>query len=341
MSKLISHDVIKFTNSSNYQTSKQTAIAKNVNAGKRAVTADQHLSIFGSTQESPLADPGRRPAITNSVRQDQFNLEAWNADRRDFDKAKDEDNAFKNYIIEMSPVEAIANMSHTVTGLMHLSAKDMLKILDERYGKVTVDTLKSLKKNLPKSCNTSPADLIVAINAFNHLWSTQKMVNAEVPDQTKIELFQEILQPDLDLDIKLWLIKFPDVVNQQWLSFTTMTIAAAETINATRGNNANAAITLPSTPASDEPITKEFLANAIATAIANIHSTKHVRGTNQQQTAAIDPSTLQYCWSHGPNHSHDSNTCKKKHIKHESTATYRNKKGGKSTIWVQGDRLGP
>jgi hypothetical protein len=107
-------------------------------------------------------------------------------------------------------------------------------------------------------------------------------------------------------------------------------IAAAEIVslnNKTKSSNtANAAVVELSIP--------ELVANAVATALA-----AHKPATKKLNRKK--PHQMSYCWSHGPNGSHNSSQCTSAHAKHIADATFANKKGGKTTVWEKGHTTGP
>jgi hypothetical protein len=170
-----------------------------------------------------------------------------------------------------------------------------------------------------------------------------------------------VLPPVFQFKIALFNEKFKAVADRKFEEFSKDMIEAAATITAGGANvlfSANSA-----THSSNDAINRELIANTVANAVAaafqsaeatrNNGRSRGRSGTPGQSTPNQSPrnrnraqlnsstSTMHYCWSHGPNPTHDSMTCLYKHAHHDNTATFANKKGGKTTLWERGQPLGP
>ena len=66
--------------------------------------------------------------------------------------------------------------------------------------------------------------------------------------------------------------------------------------------------------------------------------------TNPTAPAATKKPKLKYCWSHGPNTSHspvDGEPCMNPAPGHQEKAKFKERLGGKNTLWVKGQKTGP
>jgi hypothetical protein len=157
----------------------------------------------------------------------------------------------------------------------------------------------------------------------------------EPPDHEQIYELKGILPLSFDLSVSLWEHKHKDVKSRNFDKFAAAMLLAAGTLAATSHSANSAAVTTVTT--APTAVSQEFLANAIATAITATKASFNADKAHAKKNKF-------YCWSHGINKTHDPSkgqACLTPHANHDPTATFKNKKGGKTTVWERGQNLGP
>jgi hypothetical protein len=314
-------------------------MARHMAASKRAMPSAMHLALFFKVKPDAITDPGPRPSTVGETDKETKKLLAqftvWKFDYDEFTRIMKEDEDFKADMLSICPTEATDALADPNGGTTHLTAAKVLQTFDEKYGKITADTLESCRRNLPQSCSGSVDAVQTAINKFTHYFDLSRAAtDQEPPDHEKISKLEAILPSTFDLQIALQHSKYPDIKDRTFKQFAAAMLLAAATLDA-RDHTVNSVATTQA-PNAPIPVSQEYVANAITTAIA--------AAANKPGFKANKTKNTYYCWSHGINKTHDPSkgtACLTPHANHDPTATFRNKKGGKTTVWERGQALGP
>lgn len=334
---------LHFTGPIDYKKAITQCYGRHREATKRAIPEDLHIKMFHEEKSPIIVNPGPRPSTVGAdeeetkLRLAQF--PPWKFDHELFIKATEEDNMFKDDLTSICPPEALDALADPNGGIMHLSAADVLKNFNAIYGVITADTLEECRKALPTSCDGTVLSVQNVVNKFTHYHDTSLTATGqEPPDHEKISALKALLPTsEYALPIALFDNKYKNVKNRKFKKFAAAMLLAAGTLAAT-GHRANSATAIATVDAAPTTITREFLANAIATAITAANKSRFKATSNKSNTSKKNTF---YCWSHGINKSHAGPDCMTPHDNHQPTATLKNQKGGKTTVWERGQDVGP
>jgi hypothetical protein len=331
----------KFINPSDFHKVMNKLMNEHENAAKRAVTPNQHIAIWGFAQAAAIPALGIAPAPINdddvvaTARTKEHDLKIYHKLEDKIEKAKLEDSNFKKGMTEISPAEAIDAIAHPQHGLLRVTPAAMYAALNEQFGTLEATTLETLEADIPIVCGTTVTCAKKVINQLRHLFTTATTGGQPCPQMIKVRMLLRIISPNPEFGIYVILYNnaYKTMETRLFETLATDMLAAAEIISLTKpSSTANAAIV--------EPTLTELVANAVTTAFA-AHKTAPKTLNRKRGNPRKQPHLMPYCWSHGPNTSHDSSQCTSAHSKHIATATFANKQGGKATVWERGQPTGP
>ena len=339
--------VAHFTNSTDYNAWLLEMLDTFLAAGKRAVSAADHARLYGIPKAPRLNHPGQRPALvadndTAAARNVKVcALTVYAQDLALYEIQESEDIALKTAIKNGSPKEAIAAMSNGVTGTLRLTPETMLASLKITYGTVSATTFDSLGRNLPKSCGTSPAEVTDTANKLRQYFDVAQAIGQPISEAEKVSTFMKILPREFDFNIKLFKSTYKVLALRLFETLVLEMISVAEDISTMQSANA-VVVQHPGPPNNWNEYIQAAIAAATAAGLQNPNT------ANIAATAPVAPE-FTYCWSHGkckkpsrPNvPEHTSLTCTKRHPNHVAAATMTNQMGGKKTVWVRFQPLGP
>lgn len=316
---------------------------------RRSLTEAQCQAMFLKHQLALLVDPGTRPrgvligdtAILRRFKESELKL--WLIDKEAYDKQVDGMKAYKKRLLNGCPVEALDGLTHGVTGTNHLDPTAINVALYAKYGTISSDTLRDAKKLLPTVLHgASTKDLQGAVNSLNKYFHLKEAALQPSSNDDKIVALMNLLPSVYDIHIVLYDKDHSALVDRTFETFSTAMLLASKQIRTDPSANS------VSTTATEFKSWNEFMANAAAAATAAGYSKPKyanviplARNSPNAHLASLAPHQMHYCWSHGPNASHSSTDCKKKHINHVNTATFANNHGGKTTVWERNQNLGP
>ena len=336
---------------SNYKMVRQSIFNRHPEAAKDAMSAIEYREIFQRKQPKALCNPGIRPILipnpnADDIKAFQVEWEAWKWDKNEFKEKQKRDDAMKEDMLSrMSPV-FVQSITHPQYGLLHLSNKQVLKLADTEYGKITPAGLAALKDLLSTKPIETAEEIKIAANEQRNYYAVAKSAGQETSENEKVTTFMNLIHPSLAVYKVIYNKAYKDIASREFEIAVKEMIEAAEEV-ALEPVPANAATILP---ALNKPTSyEEFMANAVTAAIAAgftkpIASRKpngNPRNNRSTYAATRDPSTMKYCWSCGPNHSHSSSECRTPCQNHVSSATYTKQCGGKKTEFVRGCTRGP
>jgi hypothetical protein len=284
----------------------------------RAITAPDHITIFGTPQVAPTTEPGppnpildTDAAAERAVKEMAFKIRSEQLDK--FKEERVEDLAFKTAITTESPPEAIKAISHGVHGLLRHTTSTMLAALRTIYGTVSATTFEVKKANMPMSCNPNPADIVNLINEHRQVHDLGESVGQPFSEAEKVSKLIAAMPKEFQMNVLLFKNNFPTLAARTFAVLAPLMITAAEDFAANAIMVANSALLKP-------PSVTPFPAN-------------------RPQPAA---KPLHYCWTHGKCR-HPSDACNGKASGHQDRATFKNTMGGKdaTVVWARGMTPGP
>lgn len=319
-----------------------------VNAAKRALSASQHATIFGHAQAEVVAPPGPIPIgiqAQNSVAERaeiECAIKLWLHAHAESTKRQDEDSAFKQALISSSPPEALEAITNGTTGTCHLTPAMILELYYATYGTITDADLDEAAEGLPAQLGGATLkDIQQAVNKLRQYFDLKATSGSPLAEADKMNFLSNLLPPAYDLHVALFDKEYHALNTRTFALFSAAMIDATKRLRKPR-RSANATTV---SGAADANSWDEFMANAAASATAAGFTRPAVTNIPSRRVGktpkANSPAAQKYCWSHGPNDSHQSSECKGAHPNHVITATFANQQGGKTSKWVRGQVLGP
>ena len=293
----------------------------------RAITAPEHLTQFGTAQAIAAVHPGPPILVTmtDNAAERYVKEMAYKENTKqlaEFEKQKAENTLYETMITTESPPEAIEAISNGTYGLLRHTPSTMLTALRAIYGVVSAASFENKKASMPKSCGTSPAEVIILFNEHKKVHDLGVSIGQPLSEAEKVTTLIAAMPREFEMDIKLFKNSHPTLAARTFAALTPVMIAAAEDYVASNSKLAHSAI------ASPKPL-EELIANAVAAAMAVAHAPKPGPKPGPV-SGARQPQPYNYCWTHGK-------------VKHVDNATFRNPQGGKdpTTIWARGMTPGP
>jgi hypothetical protein len=234
---------------------------------------------------------------------------------------------------------------------MHLSDETCLKLADKKFGTISPAALALLKQNLPNETVKTAEEIRELANKQRNYYAVAKSAGEETGENEKVSNFMNLMHESLNMYKVIFNKTYKSIDERKFETAVDEMVEAAEEISLSSNLSANSALVKKQ---DDVPTSyEEFMANAAAAATAagfkrpkrnnsgnNNYARNKSMSTNPSSTTS-NPTTLLYCWSHGPNKSHDSQSCTNHHVNHDKTATFSNQKGGRKDKWRFGDTIGP
>ena len=338
-----------FTNATDFQPWLLALQAKHEDAAKRAETPPNHLRLWGVPKAADLAADGepQLPAANDTAAESRAKEMAFKLRSERITanlKAHEQDILYKTELLKLSPPEAVAAISDGVTGTLRLTTTDIVANLRLLYGTVSATAFDAMKKALPTSCGTSPAEVISVMAQYQAVFDVAVSIDMPISEAEKFALLTKIMPEAFAFYIKAFKMQNTTVSTRLLANLRPILIAAAEEYSNHYVVNAVSTIE----PASYE----DYIANAVALASAAGFQPPANRQPNTSnhrvQGAPAGARSYSYCWSHGkvikhsdPTKVHSSLNCKVRHPNHVVNSTMANMMGGKTTVWERGQPLGP
>ena len=332
-----------------FNTTMLKVAANNKRAARRAMTQARCQLIWGRDRLAAIADPGACPdavaaddnAAVRAVKESA--LKVWTVMHALFEKQEEEDELYQQALLDCCPDEALDSLTSGTTGTNHLTPATTLIPLYDAYGIIDADTLKEAKKLLPTVLHDHSLKgvqtLVNQQNSFNDLMMAAGQAQS---DHVRNQALSDLLPDSFEVYKTLYEKDHLLLANRTWLTFSAAMISASKKIRFDPSANSTTSVKLNSYD--------EYMAQAVsAAAAAGYTKPKYVKPPARASPPApasfpvsqVQACDMPYCWSHGPNYSHSSAHCKKRHPNHVDTATFQNKHGGKATVWAQKQALGP
>jgi hypothetical protein len=244
-------------------------------------------------------------------------------------------NALKKLILQACPHSIFSSLKHATEGLSTVTTKAMITLLWKDYGRITKAEKSENRKRMetPWSAEQPIEDL------FEQLDKCQQFsiaANDPITDVHLCEVGYNLVMATgrFAETCREW--RHVDDAEATYDRFRDMMRAAHRDNKETTGSNGYHA----SNAAKDELATlKNEMAQLKATIAAMMAkpmvAVKTEKRTPSYPTAAPNPASLLYCWSHGfvLNSAHTSATCSRRNEGHQELATGTNQMGGNPKTW--------
>ena len=340
--------------SSNYKIIRQEIFSRNVIAAKCAMPIAEYIKTFKTTRDPRPMDPGPRPilpTLTNDAKRKKYQLK-WDAWKWDSERFKENETlraALKEDILTTLPESFVKSITDPDLGIMHLTDEECLNLADKEFGTISPAALALLKQSLPKEIAKTAEEIKELANKQRNYYAVAKSAGEETGENEKVSNFMNLMHESLSMHKIIFNKTYKSIGDRKFETAVNEMVEAAEEISLDSNMSAN--FVLVTKPTSVPTNYNEYMANAAAAATAagftkpkrsNDGRNNYIRkNSTRAPSTSIDPSTLSYCWSHGPNRSHDSQSCREPHPNHDTTATFTNQKGGRRNIWRTGETVGP
>lgn len=325
----------KFKDASDYTLAKHEFLEKYQEISHLILTAAEFTAINHYEPPEELQHPGNIPAAAPAgasadarsiaselLKRYQFSLD-------NFKHQETLKHAAKTELLTISPSTIRQLLSDPEHGTMHLHVRTIFAATEQKYRIITGDTLIMAKSMLPKSCTRDPESIRLAACEHRSYYSLRMKANQPTAEHDKFNQFLELLSNvDFGLFKQLFKRSHPTLAEQTFELLVSEAITEAETMPSTPNFTANSA-TLRSYD--------DYIANAVRAAAA----AGFVPHAINAGPATGQGTVMHYCWSHGPNTSHNSQDCRHRHDRHKATATAADKQGGRTVVWTQHSKLGP
>lgn len=224
------------------------------------------------------------------------------------------------------------SISDPIYGTLQITCFDILKNLDQEFLLLSPTHFKQANQSLLIPFKLGD-DMREFLNKRKLHYQLCEHADQDIGEEFKITSLEEVLRPcglftrPIERFNELY-----DTLDSNSRTFDALAILIQRAAdNLPNNQNIFAASIYPESKSSAETSNPN-------TGIAAAVKTGKGKAVSNKDSISKD---LNYCWSHGPNTSHNSKQCKTRHPNHVESATAKNMQGGRIEKWVFGSSLGP
>jgi hypothetical protein len=275
---------------------------------------DAEWSTYSQTAFIALVRPAQPAANASAM--------AWNIyqeDRNNFEKQLSATALAVGTIVDSLGPTALALIVNPDTSRYSSNLRVILSSLDAQYRAITRQELQQARSTLATRYNRT-SDFKTHLTVHRQTHATYVAAKQHLSENDKVTFLVESMEhdPEANAAILHYFNTVPDMTNQKFDDL-------AKAIQANLANRSNSSVsefagaTAPYKSSSDMHAQIDELTRQVA------HLSRIVaEGIPNRQVST----TKRYCWTHGPNSSHEGKDCKTPAKEHRTDATFSNRMGG-------------
>lgn len=293
---------------------------RHVNAAKRSLEEIQCQRIFGCARNPAFPHPGQiPPAVANDdsaaeARTKESNFKLFLLLDSKFNIQEIENVAYKSDLLDISSAEALASITHGVTGTNHLLAANILQLYYDAFGTITAETIAEAKLLLPTSIpDVSAKSVQIATNELRQYFDLNEAAGCAISENDKIVQLSKLLPQEFDIVNAIYDQNFALLIDRTFTNYSNAMISASKrfrprlilnansAVNATGRINVNASVVPTNAPNSsnNQSITVGRMVQTALTAVKTVEANMQAMWTVQHFPTSMPVSQV---FGHGDKH---------------------------------------